>query len=181
LNRTRHTTGTSGRSRVNGSAPHSTGSTRGSRFPKQEAGHQGPRPGTGRKSRQGANSTARRQEFAPPVILTEPLPAVEAFAELDMPVGLLAALRAEGVSVPFPIQAATLPNALAGRDVLGRGRTGSGKTLAFGLPVLARLDGQRAQPRQPLALVLVPTRELAQQVTVRAPAVGQRSAPGPTA
>jgi superfamily II DNA/RNA helicase len=67
--------------------------------------------------------------------------------------------------VPFPIQAATLPNALAGRDVLGRGRTGSGKTLAFGLPVLARLDGQRAQPRQPLALVLVPTRELAQQVT----------------
>ena len=66
---------------------------------------------------------------------------------------------------PFPIQAATLPNSLAGRDVLGRGRTGSGKTLAFGLALLARTAGQRAEPRQPLALVLVPTRELAQQVT----------------
>jgi superfamily II DNA/RNA helicase len=75
------------------------------------------------------------------------------------------------VTVPFPIQAATLPNSLAGRDVLGRGRSGSGsgsgsgKTLAFGLPVLARTAGRRAEPRQPLALVLVPTRELAQQVT----------------
>ncbi|HEY3482711.1 MAG TPA: DEAD/DEAH box helicase, partial [Streptomyces sp.] len=66
---------------------------------------------------------------------------------------------------PFPIQAATLPNTLAGRDVLGRGRTGSGKTLAFGLALLARTAGQRAEPRQPLARVLVPTRELAQQVT----------------
>ncbi|MFB9464572.1 DEAD/DEAH box helicase [Streptomyces cinereospinus] len=106
-----------------------------------------------------------RQEFALPVTLTEPLPAAETFAELDLPARLLAALGAEGVQVPFPIQAATLPNTLAGRDVLGRGRTGSGKTLAFGLPLLSRLDGQRAQPRQPLALVLVPTRELAQQVT----------------
>jgi superfamily II DNA/RNA helicase len=69
------------------------------------------------------------------------------------------------VTAPFPIQAASLPNALAGRDVLGRGRTGSGKTLAFGLAVLARTAGHRAAPRAPLALVLVPTRELAQQVT----------------
>jgi superfamily II DNA/RNA helicase len=90
---------------------------------------------------------------------------VEAFADLDMPGRLLTTLRAKGVTAPFPIQAATLPNALAGRDVLGRGRTGSGKTLAFGLPLMARLDGQRAESRQPLALVLVPTRELAQQVT----------------
>jgi superfamily II DNA/RNA helicase len=82
-----------------------------------------------------------------------------------MPAPLLAALGAEGVTVPFPIQAATLPNTLAGRDVLGRGRTGSGKTLAFGLALLARTAGRRAEPRQPLALVLVPTRELAQQVT----------------
>ncbi|WP_435215590.1 DEAD/DEAH box helicase [Streptomyces sp. bgisy034] len=66
--------------------------------------------------------------------------------------------------MPFPIQAAALPNALAGRDVLGRGRTGSGKTLAFGLGMLARTAGRRAQPKEPLALVLVPTRELAQQV-----------------
>ncbi len=82
-----------------------------------------------------------------------------------MPGELLAALSAQGVTVPFPIQAATLPNSLAGRDVLGRGRTGSGKTLAFGLALLARTAGRRAEPRQPLGLVLVPTRELAQQVT----------------
>jgi superfamily II DNA/RNA helicase len=69
------------------------------------------------------------------------------------------------VTTPFPIQAATLPNALNGRDILARGRTGSGKTLAFGLPLLARTAGRRADPRRPLALVLVPTRELAQQVT----------------
>ncbi|WP_086169987.1 DEAD/DEAH box helicase, partial [Streptomyces pharetrae] len=104
-------------------------------------------------------------EFALPATSTEALPAVEQFAELDMPPRLLTTLQARGMTSPFPIQAATLPNALAGRDVLGRGRTGSGKTLAFGLPLVARLDGQRAEPGQPLALVLVPTRELAQQVT----------------
>ncbi len=82
-----------------------------------------------------------------------------------MPRELLAALGKQGVTVPFPIQAATLPNSLAYRDVLGRGRTGSGKTLAFGLALLARTAGQRAEPRQPLGLILVPTRELAQQVT----------------
>jgi superfamily II DNA/RNA helicase len=69
------------------------------------------------------------------------------------------------VKKPFPIQSATLPNALAGRDVLGRGQTGSGKTLAFGLALLARTAGRRAGDRRPLALVLTPTRELAQQVT----------------
>ncbi|MFF9769097.1 DEAD/DEAH box helicase [Streptomyces sp. NPDC014636] len=165
MNRTSRTGGSSARFRADRGSAGSAGSARGSRFRTQEARRQSPRPATGRKGGQGARPTARRQEFALPVTLTEPLPAVETFAELDMPERLLAALGAEGVSVPFPIQAATLPNALAGRDVLGRGRTGSGKTLAFGLPLLARLDGQRAQPRQPLALVLVPTRELAQQVT----------------
>ncbi|QDQ16458.1 DEAD/DEAH box helicase [Streptomyces spectabilis] len=93
------------------------------------------------------------------------MPAVGSFADLAMPARLLATLAHEGVTIPFPIQAATLPNSLAGRDVLGRGRTGSGKTLAFGLALLARTAGRRAEPRQPLALVLVPTRELAQQVT----------------
>jgi superfamily II DNA/RNA helicase len=82
-----------------------------------------------------------------------------------MPAALLAELGRNGLTVPFPIQGATLPNSLAGRDVLGRGRTGSGKTLAFGLALLARTAGRRAEPRQPLGLVLVPTRELAQQVT----------------
>ncbi|MFF0558902.1 DEAD/DEAH box helicase [Streptomyces sp. NPDC020472] len=90
--------------------------------------------------------------------------AAVTFAAFDLPADLLAELARRGVETPFPIQAATLPDALAGRDVLGRGRTGSGKTLAFGLPLLARTAGRRAEARKPLALVLVPTRELAQQV-----------------
>ncbi|MFG2893447.1 DEAD/DEAH box helicase [Streptomyces sp. NPDC048248] len=110
-------------------------------------------------------AAAPQGEFALPVTVTPPLPAVETFAELDMPAPLLSTLARLGVTEPFPIQGATLPNSLAGRDVLGRGRTGSGKTLAFGLALLARTAGQRAEPRRPLALVLVPTRELAQQVT----------------
>nr|WP_234021654.1 DEAD/DEAH box helicase [Streptomyces sp. 351MFTsu5.1] len=91
-------------------------------------------------------------------------PPVASFAGLGLPAELLRTLAEHQVTVPFPVQAATLPNALAGRDVLGRGRTGSGKTLAFGLGMLARTAGRRAQPKEPLALVLVPTRELAQQV-----------------
>ncbi|MEU1051434.1 DEAD/DEAH box helicase [Streptomyces sp. NPDC005876] len=104
-------------------------------------------------------------EFALPVTTVPALPPVESFTDMELPPALLEVLRHEGVTAPFPIQAATLPNSLAGRDVLGRGRTGSGKTLAFGLALLARTAGRRALPRQPLALVLVPTRELAQQVT----------------
>lgn len=126
--------------------------------------------GVGRSGVQGrskgiGNRRAAQGEFAPPKTTTPALPAVETFADLAMPTPLLAALGHEGVTVPFPIQAATLPNSLAGRDVLGRGRTGSGKTLAFGLAVMARTAGRRAEPREPLALILVPTRELAQQVT----------------
>jgi superfamily II DNA/RNA helicase len=148
----------------NGSA-----SSRGSRFRPQGSGRQSfpsrsAKAGAGKNSR-GGRPAPLRGEFAQPVTLTEALPPVESFDALDMPAPLLTALGAEGVTVPFPIQAATLPNSLAGRDVLGRGRTGSGKTLAFGLALLARTNGQRAEPRQPLALVLVPTRELAQQVT----------------
>ncbi|MEU6150417.1 DEAD/DEAH box helicase [Actinosynnema sp. NPDC047251] len=90
-----------------------------------------------------------------------PLPS---FAELGLADELLRALTQAGINDPFPIQAATLPDALAGRDVLGRGQTGSGKTLAFGLALLSRLAGGRAKPLKPRALVLVPTRELAMQV-----------------
>jgi superfamily II DNA/RNA helicase len=86
------------------------------------------------------------------------------FSALELPKPLLEVLTEAGVTTAFPIQAATIPDALAGRDVLGRGQTGSGKTLAFGLPTLARLEGLRARPHKPLALVLVPTRELAMQV-----------------
>ena len=128
---------------------------------------QGSRQGAAGRSGGGRRSgpAPLKGEFALPKTITPGLPAAETFGDLDMPAPLLAALTAEGVTVPFPIQAATLPNSLAGRDVLGRGRTGSGKTLAFGLAFLARIEGQRAEPRQPLVLVLVPTRELAQQVT----------------
>ncbi|MFJ2582060.1 DEAD/DEAH box helicase [Kitasatospora aureofaciens] len=122
----------------------------------------GDRPARGRSARQ---SSSPQGEFAMPVSTTPALPAVEAFDELDMPKALLSTLTRQGVTAPFPIQSATLPNSLAGRDILGRGRTGSGKTIAFGLAVLARTAGRRAEPRRPLALVLVPTRELAQQVT----------------
>ncbi|WP_253778808.1 DEAD/DEAH box helicase [Goodfellowiella coeruleoviolacea] len=93
---------------------------------------------------------------------TGPLPS---FAELGLPEPLLDALTAAGIKEPFPIQAATLPDALAGRDVLGRGQTGSGKTLAFGLALLCRLVGERSRPLHPRGLVLVPTRELAMQVS----------------
>ena len=127
-------------------------------------------PAASRGRSSGQQGAPRRRplvqsgEFEMPVSTTPSLPAVSTFAELEMPGGLLATLTREGVTEPFPIQAATLPNSLAGRDVLGRGRTGSGKTLAFGLAVLARTAGRRAEPKAPLALVLVPTRELAQQV-----------------
>ncbi|WP_435208620.1 DEAD/DEAH box helicase [Micromonospora sp. bgisy143] len=105
---------------------------------------------------------------------------VPSFAHTGLAPALLSALTAQGITEPFPIQSATLPDSLAGRDVLGRGRTGSGKTLAFGLPLLSRTAGRKARPGRPLALVLVPTRELAQQVTTAlapyARAVGLRCA-----
>ncbi|MGC4877491.1 DEAD/DEAH box helicase [Micromonospora sp. DT43] len=87
------------------------------------------------------------------------------FASLGLPEPLVRALAQQGITSPFEIQRATVPDALAGRDVLGRGQTGSGKTLAFGLPMIARLANRnRARPMRPRALVLVPTRELAMQV-----------------
>jgi superfamily II DNA/RNA helicase len=118
--------------------------------------------------------------------MARPEPAIASFAELGIAPALVEALAAGGVTAPFAIQTRALPDALAGRDVLGRARTGSGKTLAFGLPVLTRLSassssGQaRRTPNAPRALVLVPTRELALQVagvlTPLAQALGQRVA-----
>ncbi|WP_062072670.1 DEAD/DEAH box helicase [Demequina sediminicola] len=93
------------------------------------------------------------------------------FADLGVPTALTSVLEREGKTNAFPIQADTLPDTLAGRDVLGRGKTGSGKTLAFSLPIVARLGsttfntkGGKAQPGRPRALVLAPTRELATQI-----------------
>lgn len=88
------------------------------------------------------------------------------FTELGVPARLSEVLAARGITEPTPIQAATLPDSLAGCDVLGRGRTGSGKTYAFLLPLVARLSASRTrrQPGRPRALVLAPTRELANQI-----------------
>jgi len=105
---------------------------------------------------------------------TMPLPesdpvAGSGFADLGVPAKLVAALSAAGIDDPFPIQTATLPDSLDGRDVLGRGRTGSGKTYAFVIPVVARLAaGPAARPGRPRALILAPTRELATQIEASA-------------
>ena len=84
------------------------------------------------------------------------------FADLGVPTNLVRALAAQEIIEPFPVQTATIPDGLAGRDICGRAPTGSGKTLAFGIPLVAGL--QRAEPRKPPALVLAPTRELAEQI-----------------
>jgi len=84
------------------------------------------------------------------------------FSDLGVSPDFVAALEAMGRTSPFPVQALTIPDALAGRDVCGKAKTGSGKTLAFGLPVLERVKS--AEPRRPRALILVPTRELCVQV-----------------
>ncbi|WP_280232782.1 DEAD/DEAH box helicase [Nocardia cyriacigeorgica] len=96
--------------------------------------------------------------------MPEPATAPATFAALGLPVVLVHALGREGIGAPFPIQAATIPDVLAGRDVLGRAPTGSGKTLAFGLPMLVRLAGAPSAPGRPRGLVLAPTRELAVQI-----------------
>ncbi|MFI5038374.1 MAG: DEAD/DEAH box helicase [Solirubrobacterales bacterium] len=91
------------------------------------------------------------------------------FSSLGVPAPLVAVLTADGKTEPFPIQTDTLPDTLAGRDVLGRGKTGSGKTIAFALPMVARLGGKLAGGKRragrPLGLVLAPTRELATQIS----------------
>jgi superfamily II DNA/RNA helicase len=93
------------------------------------------------------------------------------FAGLGLPADLVDALAREGISEPFPIQSLTIPDALDGRDLCGKAKTGSGKTLAFGLPLLCRIGS--ARPGHPRALVLVPTRELATQVTAALRTLGQ--------
>lgn len=87
------------------------------------------------------------------------------FADLGVRGPLRRVLENRGIDSPFPIQSATLPDSLAGRDVLGRGKTGSGKTLAFSLPLVTRLADAKRRPQRPSGLVLAPTRELASQIT----------------
>jgi superfamily II DNA/RNA helicase len=129
----------------------------------------GPRP----EGQQSAPYTQARAEETVPVAPVVPagdvatvLPTDTTFEALGVPAPLVEVLTASGITAPFPIQVATLPDTLAGRDVLGRGRTGSGKTLAFSIPLVARLAAStsKRQPKRPRALILVPTRELANQV-----------------
>ena len=90
--------------------------------------------------------------------------ALPTFSTLSLPQSIVTTLARQDIVNPSPVQMAVIPDALAGKNVLGRARTGSGKTLAFGLPVLARLAGRTSRPRAPRALILLPTRELATQV-----------------
>ena len=91
-------------------------------------------------------------------------PATVTFGDLGLAEPIVRKLTQNGVVSPFPIQAATIPDALAGKDILGRGRTGSGKTLAFGLPLLTLLAGGHTERKRPRGVILTPTRELAMQV-----------------
>ena len=91
--------------------------------------------------------------------------SITSFADLGVPARLISNLSARGITEPFPIQVKTLPETMAGRDVLGRGKTGSGKTLAFSIPLVTRLESSKRRPSRPTGLVLAPTRELATQIS----------------
>ena len=140
-----------------------------------EGGTRRRRGGRGRGTRPAGEQQGQNQRPAPPapapVVVpvgadATVLPTDTTFEALGVPAPLVEVLTGSGITAPFPIQVATLPDSLAGRDVLGRGRTGSGKTLAFSIPLVARLatsDTPR-RPKRPRSLILVPTRELANQV-----------------
>src|SRR4051812_37109790 len=138
----------------------------------------GPRPG---EQQTRAAETVPVAPVVPVGDVATVLPTDTTFAALGVPAPLVEVLSASGITAPFPIQVATLPDTLAGRDVLGRGRTGSGKTLAFSIPLVARLASStsKRQAKRPRALILVPTRELANQVNAvvdpLARALGMRS------
>ncbi len=119
--------------------------------------------GTAQASRPEPRSSALEQALDASAALTVP---ARPFAELGLSQALVARLAAAGIDQPTEVQNRTIPDALAGRDVLGRAQTGSGKTLAFGLPLVTKLaaEGRPAASRHPRALILAPTRELAQQV-----------------
>src|SRR3954463_9474313 len=144
------------------------------------------RGGRGRGTRPVAETQARTESVPAPAVVpagdvATVLPTDTTFEALGVPAPLVEVLSASGITAPFPIQVATLPDTLAGRDVLGRGRTGSGKTLAFSIPLVARLASStsKRQPKRPRSLILVPTRELANQVNAvvdpLARALGMRS------
>ncbi len=135
-----------------------------SAVPDQTAAH-GPAGDNGAGSPVAARATAAPRTSGQSRDVAVPVTEDNGFAALGLHADLVAALARQGIVQPFPIQSATIPDALAGRDLLGRGQTGSGKTMAFGLPALPRLaEGERARPRRPHAVILTPTRELASQI-----------------
>jgi superfamily II DNA/RNA helicase len=129
---------------------------------------QSQRGGHRRRPNRSPGSSGTGRSTAPAEAVTDfkvtPFVEAETFGELGLPTAIVERLAYVGITKPFPIQSATVADAVAGRDVLGRAETGSGKTLAFGLPMLARLARRPVTPYRPLGLVLVPTRELAMQV-----------------
>jgi superfamily II DNA/RNA helicase len=138
-----------------------------------EGGTRRRRGGRGRGTRPAGEQQVPQPATAAPAPAVVPvqapatvLPTDTTFDALGVPAPLVEVLSASGITAPFPIQVATLPDSLGGRDVLGRGRTGSGKTLAFSIPLVARLaaSDSKRQPKRPRSLILVPTRELANQV-----------------
>jgi superfamily II DNA/RNA helicase len=185
-------------------APRQRGGQRGAQRNGQRANQSGDRSGARGKKSGGQNRSQNRnqqrrrpQRQQPreqhPVVrstgATATAPATPAspaagvdtsvsFADMGLPQPVVRELTTQGLVHPFPIQAAAIPDGLAGKDVLGRGPTGSGKTFTFGLPLISRLTGGASKPAHPRGLVLVPTRELAQQVAGRlrplAESVGQR-------
>ncbi|MDQ1037293.1 superfamily II DNA/RNA helicase [Streptomyces sp. V3I8] len=110
-----------------------------------------------------AAPVAPAADAAPATVEAAAAPEVT-FTDLGLPEGVVRKLAQNGVTSPFPIQVATIPDALAGKDILGRGRTGSGKTLSFGLPLLTQLSGGHTEKKKPRGIILTPTRELAMQV-----------------
>src|SRR6201994_5117540 len=134
---------------------------------RNSAGSQSRRPRPARPARPAQPEPYAELDLALSEAAARPEPEVETFDELGLPTRLIDALAKRDIGAPFAIQRRALPDALAGRDVLGRAETGSGKTLAFGLPLLSRLAGSdtgQFTRKAPRGLVLVPTRELAQQV-----------------
>jgi superfamily II DNA/RNA helicase len=146
--------------------PHSSRRPRASSPGRGRAKSATPRPATPRPVRPRPEDPYAALDAALTAAADSPPPAATTFAALGLDARLVSALEAAGISEPFAIQTRALPDALAGRDVLGRAQTGSGKTLAFGLSMLTRLAASRDRRREraPRGLVLVPTRELAEQV-----------------
>ncbi|WP_043487340.1 DEAD/DEAH box helicase [Streptomyces bingchenggensis] len=114
---------------------------------------------------ESAQTTEDSQTADQPQAPEQPEQPQITFGDLGLPEQIVRKLAQNGVTTPFPIQAATIPDAMAGSDILGRGRTGSGKTLSFGLPLLTTLAGGHTEKKRPRGLILTPTRELAMQVS----------------